>query len=74
MAAVAANDVAIYNVDNNTDEVVRTMGLDIGLDAKVFGKFDFGAKFAYNEMDRTNIDPNFETSFNTPQRFVEDYL
>ena len=54
MAAVAANDVAIYAVDNNTDEVVRTMGLDIGLDAKIFEKFDFGAKFAYNEMDRTN--------------------
>ena len=67
LAAVAANDVAIYAVDNNTDEVVRTMGLDIGLDAKIFEKFDFGAKFAYNEMDRTNIDPNYETSFNTPK-------
>ena len=54
-------------VDNNTDEVVSTMGLDIGLDAKIFGKFDFGAKFAYNEMDRSNIDPNYETSFNTPK-------
>ena len=67
MVAVAANDVAIYAVDNNTDEVVSTMGLDIGLDAKIFGKFDFGAKFAYNEMDRSNIDPNYETSFNTPK-------
>jgi len=67
LAAVAANDVAIYAVDNNTDEVVRTMGLDIGLDAKIFEKFDFGAKFAYNEMDRSNIDPNYETSFNTPK-------
>ena len=67
LAAVAANDVAIYAVDNNTDEVVSTMGLDIGLDAKIFGKFDFGAKFAYNEMDRSNIDPNYETSFNTPK-------
>jgi outer membrane receptor protein involved in Fe transport len=67
LAAVAADDVAIYAVDNNTDEVVSTMGLDIGLDAKIFGKFDFGAKFAYNEMDRSNIDPNYETSFNTPK-------
>ena len=67
LAAVAADDVAIYAVDNNTDEVVSTMGLDIGLDAKIFGKFDFGAKFAYNEMDRSNIDPNSETSFNTPK-------
>ena len=67
LAAVQARDVAIYSVDNNTDEVVHTMGLDIGLDAKVFGKFDFGAKFAYNEMDRSNIDPNYETAFNTPK-------
>tara|TARA_B100001057_G_scaffold128966_1_gene128037 strand:+ start:143 stop:3043 length:2901 start_codon:yes stop_codon:yes gene_type:complete len=67
LAAMAAGDFATYSVDNNTDEVVRTMGLDIGLDAKVFGKFDFGAKFAYNEMDRSNIDPSYETSFNTPK-------
>ena len=64
---MAAGDFVTYSVDNNTDEVVRTMGLDIGLDAKVFGKFDFGAKFAYNEMDRSNIDPSYETSFNTPK-------
>ena len=67
LAAMAAGDFRTYLVDNNTDEVVRTMGLDIGLDAKVFGKFDFGAKFAYNDMDRSNIDPNYETSFNTPK-------
>ena len=67
LAAVQARDVAIFAVDNNTDELVSTMGLDIGLDAKIFEKFDFGAKFAYNEMDRSNIDPNYETSFNTPK-------
>ena len=67
LAAMAAGDFEIFNVDNNTDEEVRTMGLDVGLDAKVFGKFDFGAKFAYNDMDRSNIDPNYETAFNTPK-------
>jgi outer membrane receptor protein involved in Fe transport len=67
LAAMQAGDYEIYLVDNNTDEVVRTMGLDIGLDAKIFGKFDFGAKFAYNDMDRSNIDPSYETSFNTPK-------
>ena len=67
LAAMQAGDYEIYSVDNNTDEVVRTMGLDIGLDAKIFGKFDFGAKFAYNDMDRSNIDPSYETSFNTPK-------
>jgi iron complex outermembrane receptor protein len=67
LAAMAAGDYEIFGVDNNTDEEVSTMGLDIGLDAKVFGKFDFGAKFAYNDMDRSNIDPNYETAFNTPK-------
>ena len=67
LAAMLAGDFEVYAVDNNTDEVVSTMGLDIGLDAKIFDKFDFGAKFAYNEMDRSNIDPNYETSFNTPK-------
>ena len=67
LAAMLAGDYEVYAVDNNTDEVVSTMGLDIGLDAKIFDKFDFGAKFAYNEMDRSNIDPNYETSFNTPK-------
>jgi outer membrane receptor protein involved in Fe transport len=67
LAAMAAGDYEVFGVDNNTDEEVSTMGLDIGLDAKVFGKFDFGAKFAYNDMDRSNIDPNYETAFNTPK-------
>tara|TARA_B100000989_G_scaffold296222_1_gene278998 strand:- start:1644 stop:4544 length:2901 start_codon:yes stop_codon:yes gene_type:complete len=66
LAAMQVNDYETYNVDNNTDEEVSTMGLDVGLDAKIY-KFDFGAKFAYNEMDRSNIDPNYETSFNTPK-------
>ncbi|GIR97654.1 MAG: hypothetical protein CM15mP101_00240 [Flavobacteriaceae bacterium] len=34
---MAAGDFEVFAVDNNTDEEVRTMGLDIGLDAKVFG-------------------------------------
>ena len=67
LAAMNAGDYEVYAVDNNTDEVVSTMGLDVGLDAKIFEKFDFGAKFAYNEMDRSNIDPNYSTSFNTPK-------
>ena len=52
LAAMQAGDFEVFSVDNNTDEVVSTMGLDVGLDAKVFGKFDFGAKFAYNEMNK----------------------
>ena len=51
---------------NNTDEEVTTMGVSVGVDSKI-GKFDFGTTFGYNEMDRTNVDPSFETGFNTPK-------
>ena len=56
----------IFSVDNNTDEVVSTMGVTVGLDTKI-DKLDFGATFSYNEFDQSNVDPNFETYFNTPK-------
>jgi outer membrane receptor protein involved in Fe transport len=67
LAALAAGDFKIFSVDNNTNEKVSTMGVTVGLDTKIIDKFDFGASFSYNEMDRSNIDPNFETGFNTPK-------
>ena len=65
-AAVAAGDFRVFSVDNNTDEEVTTMGASVGLDSKI-GKFDFGTTFSYAELDRTNIDPDYETGFNTPK-------
>jgi len=67
LAALAAGDFKIFSVDNNTNEEVSTMGVTVGVDTKIIDKFDFGASFSYNEMDRSNIDPNFETGFNTPK-------
>ena len=68
LAALAAGDFRIFSVDNNTDEVVTTMGVNVGLESKIINdKFDFGATFSYNEMDRSNIDSNFDTYFNTPK-------
>ncbi len=67
LAAIQSGDFEVFSVDNNTDEVVSTMGLDVGLDAKIFEKFDFGAKFAYNDMNRSNVDPAYSTAFNTPK-------
>ena len=66
--AIANNDFQIFSVDNNTEEVVTTMGVNVGLESKIINdKFDFGATFSYNEMDRSNIDSNFDTYFNTPK-------
>ena len=67
LAALGAGDFKIFSVDNNTDEKVQTMGVTVGLDAKILDKFDFGTTFSYNEMDRSNIDPSYETGFNTPK-------
>ena len=59
-------DFRVFSVDNNTDEEVNVMGLTAGLDSKI-GKFDFSTSFSYADLDRTNIDPDFETGFNTPK-------
>ncbi|RCL69450.1 MAG: hypothetical protein DBW75_03285, partial [Cryomorphaceae bacterium] len=68
LAALAAGDFKIFSVDNNTDEVVTTMGVNVGLESKIINdKFDFGATFSYNEMDQSKVDPNFDTYFNTPK-------
>ena len=66
LAAIGAGDIQIFSVDNNTDEKVSAMGVTVGLDTKI-DKLDFGATFSYNEFDRSNVDPNFETGFNTPK-------
>ena len=66
LIAMSRGDYRVFSVDNNTDEEVTTMGASVGLDSKI-GKFDFGTSFSYNEIDRTNIDPDFETGFNTPK-------
>ena len=66
LIAMSRGDFRVFSVDNNTDEEVTTMGVSVGVDSKI-GKFDFGTTFGYNEMDRTNIDPSFETGFNTPK-------
>jgi hypothetical protein len=65
-AAIAAGDFSFFSVDNNTDEEVNVMGLTAGLDSKI-GKFDFSTSFSYAELDRTNVDPDYETGFNTPK-------
>ena len=67
LAALAAGDFKVFSVDNNTNEDVSTMGVTIGIDTKILDKFDFGTSFSYNQMDRSNIDPNYDTGFNTPK-------
>ena len=32
---LAAGDFKIFSVDNNTDEVVTTMGVNVGLESKI---------------------------------------
>jgi hypothetical protein len=65
-AAIAAGDFSFFSVDNNTDEEVNVMGLTAGLDSKI-GKFDFSTSFSYADLDRTYVDIDYETGFNTPK-------
>ena len=41
LAALAAGDFKIFSVDNNTDEVVTTMGVNVGLESKIINDFFF---------------------------------
>ena len=66
LLAMQRGDFRVFSVDNNTDEEVNVMGLTAGLDSKI-GKFDFSTSFSYADLDRTNVDPDFETGFNTPK-------
>ena len=65
-AAVGAGDFRAFNWNTNTDDVVKTMGVSAGMDAKV-GKFDLGTTLSYNELTKEGDDAGFVSYFNTPK-------
>ena len=56
----------------NTDADIASYGANIGIEAKVFGNYDFGINYSYAKQDfDQSQDPDFETSFNTPEHKVK---
>ena len=66
MGAVAAGDFRVFSWNTNTNDVVKTMGVSAGMDAKV-GKFDLGTTLSYNELTKEGDDAGFVSYFNTPK-------
>lgn len=56
----------------NTDADIASYGANLGLEARVFGGYDFGINYSYAKQDfDQSQDPDFESNFNTPEHKVK---
>ncbi|MDO3693729.1 TonB-dependent receptor plug domain-containing protein [Wenyingzhuangia sp. chi5] len=70
--ALINGDRTVTSLYTNTDADIASYGANIGLEAKVFGNYDFGINYSYAKQDfDQSQDPDFETSFNTPEHKVK---
>ncbi len=70
--AVSQGDYRVFSVDGNIDQDVKTMGVNVGIDKVVGGKFDLGLVYEYNKMDvDLPAGSSFEPSFNTPENRIK---
>lgn len=62
----------IFQVDGNTDEVVNTYGMNLGINTRVFDKLKLGFVYEYNKLDFDRASaPDFEPGFNTPENTLK---
>ncbi len=62
----------IFQVDGNTDEIVNTYGMNLGINTRVFDKLKLGLVYEYNKLDFDRASaPDFETGFNTPENTLK---
>lgn len=72
LAALQNRDIAVYQTYTNSDADVNSYGAAIGVSTKVLGNFDFGANYTFAKQDFDQAkDPDFRTSFNTPEHKVK---
>ena len=68
VAALANGDFQAYSAYTNSDIDVNSYGASIGLSTKVFGGFDLGGSYTFTKQDFDRAaNPDFMTSFNTPE-------
>lgn len=72
IAAIANGDFQAYQTYTNTDAEVNSYGAAIGVTTKIFKNYDLGVNYTYAKLDfdREN-NPDFRTSFNTPEHKVK---
>jgi len=72
LAALANEDYQVYQTYTNSDADVKSYGGSIGVGVKVLGNFDLEGSYTYTKQDFDQAaNPDFRTSFNTPEHKVK---
>lgn len=70
--ALANGDYQVYQTYTNSDVSVNSFGGSIGIGMKVFNGFDLDGSYTYAKEDfDQEANPDFKTSFNTPEHKVK---
>lgn len=72
IVALGSGDYQGYQSYTNTDAKVNSYGAALGVDMKIWGNYDLGMNYTYAKLDFDQADdPDFMTSFNTPEHKVK---
>ena len=72
LLALQNGDYQAYQTYTNSNAEINSYGASIGLETKILNGFDFGVSYTYAKLDfDQSEDPDFETSFNTPEHKVK---
>lgn len=72
LLALQNGDFKAFQTYTNTENKVNSYGATIGFMTKVLGNFDLDANYTYAKEDfDQESDPDFKTSFNTPEHKVK---
>ncbi|MCO5724491.1 TonB-dependent receptor [Robiginitalea marina] len=72
LLALQNGDFFAYQNYTNSLAEIESYGATIGIDAKVFGNFDFGVNYTYADLEFDQAAfPDFRTNFNTPNHKVK---
>lgn len=70
--AIQEGEFTPTSLYTNTGADVASYGLNIGVETKMFGNYDFGVNYTFAKQDfDQSQDPDFETGFNTPEHKVK---
>ncbi|WP_273273899.1 TonB-dependent receptor [Maribacter polysiphoniae] len=72
LLALQNRDIQIFNAYTNSLADITSYGITAGLEAQVFGNFDFGVNYTFSDFDFDETsDPDFQPQFNTPKHKVK---
>ncbi|MBC9794556.1 TonB-dependent receptor [Sinomicrobium weinanense] len=72
LIALSQGDFQAYQTYTNSSVDINSYGATVGVDARVFGNYDFGINYTYADFDfDEDKDPDFRPGFNTPKHKVK---